>query len=363
VFSKQNNKLSIITILIVIGFMIIGFLDDYLKIKLKENKGLSVLQKLIFVISVSLIASFIAYDSGLSFLYLPFTNKKLNIGYFTIILNTIVFVATVNSVNLTDGLDGLCSSVSATFFIALSILILLEISYDKSLYIVVSEYKNLTDPIIKDLLSKGKIPVICGGTGFYINSILYDLSYGNGKGDEKVREKYKKIADEKGNEYVFNLLKTVDPESATKIHPNDVKRVIRALEIAETGTIKSKILDDFKPKYDYDAYSIDFDRDTLYDRINKRVDSMIKEGLINEVQTLIDQGITIQNQCMQGIGYKEIYSFLLGEISLENAIDLIKLNTRHYAKRQITFFKKLPNLKLLTPDDPKILAQRIVDSL
>lgn len=227
----------------------------------------------------------------------------------------------------------------------------------------VSEYKNLAEPIIKDLISKGKVPIICGGTGFYINSILYDLSYGNGKGDEKVREKYKQIANEKGNQYVYDLLKAIDLDSATKIHPNDLKRVIRALEIAETGTIKSKILDDFKPKYDYDAYSIDFDRDSLYDRINERVDLMIKDGLVDEVKTLIDQGITIENQCMQGIGYKEIYSYLLGEITLDQAVDLIKLNTRHYAKRQITFFKKLPNLKLLSPDNPKILAQRIVDSL
>lgn len=227
----------------------------------------------------------------------------------------------------------------------------------------VSEYKNLAEPIIKDLISKGKVPIICGGTGFYINSILYDLSYGNGKGDEKVREKYKQIANEKGNQYVYDLLKAIDPDSATKIHPNDQKRVIRALEIAETGTIKSKILDDFKPKYNYDAYSIDFDRDSLYDRINERVDLMIKDGLVDEVKTLIDQGITIENQCMQGIGYKEIYSYLLGEITLDQAIDLIKLNTRHYAKRQITFFKKLPNLKLLSPDNPKILAQRIVDLL
>lgn len=143
-FSKDNNKLSIITILIVVGFMIIGFLDDFLKIKLKENKGLSVFQKLVFIICVSIIASIIAYDSGLNFLYLPFTNCKLSLGYFTIILNVLVFVATVNSVNLTDGLDGLCSSVSVVFFIAIAILISLEISFDRSKYIIESEYYNLS---------------------------------------------------------------------------------------------------------------------------------------------------------------------------------------------------------------------------
>lgn len=227
----------------------------------------------------------------------------------------------------------------------------------------VSDYKNLAEPIIKELLHKGKVPIICGGTGFYINSILYDLSYGNGKGDEKVREKYKQIANDKGNEYVYNLLQKIDPDSAKKIHQNDVKRVIRALEIAESGTIKSKIADDLTPKYNYDAYSIDFDRDSLYKRINDRVDLMIASGLVNEVKNLIEQGITINDQCMQGIGYKEIYSYLKDEISLEQAIDLIKLNTRHYAKRQITFFKRLDGLKLLPPEDPKILAKRIVDAL
>lgn len=227
----------------------------------------------------------------------------------------------------------------------------------------VSDYKNLAEPIIKELLYKGKVPIICGGTGFYINSILYDLSYGNGKGDEKVREKYKRIANDNGNEYVYNLLQKIDPDSAKKIHQNDVKRVIRALEIAESGTIKSKIADDLTPKYNYDAYSIDFDRDSLYKRINDRVDLMIASGLVNEVKNLIEQGITINDQCMQGIGYKEIYSYLKDEISLEQAIDLIKLNTRHYAKRQITFFKRLDGLKLLPPEDPKILAKRIVDAL
>lgn len=227
----------------------------------------------------------------------------------------------------------------------------------------VSDYKNLAEPIIKDLLSKGKTPIICGGTGFYINSILFDLSYGNGKGDEKIREKYKQIAFDKGNEYVYEMLKSIDPVSANKIHKNDVKRVIRALEIAESGTIKSEILDDFKPKYNYDAYSINFDRESLYARINERVDLMINAGLIDEVKTLINQGITIENQCMQGIGYKEIYSYLLGQISLDQAIELIKLNTRHYAKRQITFFKRLNGLVFLQPDDPQILARRIVDNL
>lgn len=227
----------------------------------------------------------------------------------------------------------------------------------------VSQYKQLALPIINDLINKGKVPIICGGTGFYINSILYDFSYGNGKGDLNVREKYKKIAEEFGNNYVYNLLKEIDPLSAEKIHENDVKRVIRALEIAETGIKKSDIQDDLTPKYNYSAYSINFDRELLYKRINDRVDQMFKLGLVDEVNSLINSGITIKNQCMQGIGYKEVYSYINNEISLDECIELIKLNTRHYAKRQITFFKKLNGLQYLEPDSPKILAQRITNLL
>ncbi len=227
----------------------------------------------------------------------------------------------------------------------------------------VSQYKELAEPIIQSLHEKGKIPVICGGTGFYINSILFDLSYGNGEGNLEVREKYKKLAEEYGNEYVYDILKKVDEESANKLHYNDLKRVIRALEIYESGTIKSAIKDDFTPKYDYFAYAVDFPRSELYERINKRVDIMFNSGIVEEVKRLVDSGITIENQCLQGIGYKEIYAYLKGEITLEEAKELVKLNTRHYAKRQITFFKRLDNLCLLKPDKAENLAKLIVEKL
>jgi tRNA dimethylallyltransferase len=227
----------------------------------------------------------------------------------------------------------------------------------------VSDYKNLALPIIEDLLSKGKIPVICGGTGFYINSILFDLSYGNSQANLEAREKYKKLAEDFGNEYVYNILMELDPKTAEKLHFNDVKRVIRALEIYESGTKKSDIVDDLTPKYDYKAYSINFDREILYDRINLRVDKMLENWLVEEIKSLLALGINESNQCMQGIGYKEILGYLKGNISLEEALNLIKLNTRHYAKRQITFFKRLNGLIYLTPDNTKDLAKRIVAEL
>lgn len=222
----------------------------------------------------------------------------------------------------------------------------------------VSDYKKLAEPIIYDILSRGKVPIICGGTGFYINSILYDLSYGNGKADLEIREKYNNLAKEKGNQYVYNILVDLDKESALKLHYNDLKRVIRALEIYHNGTKKSDIKDKLVAKYNYKAYTIEHDRASLYERINKRVDLMIKNGLLDEVENLLKLGITKNNQCMQAIGYKEIVEYFEGNCSLEQAVENIKLNTRHYAKRQITYFKKF-ELTQLKPSSPQNLAQII----
>lgn len=222
----------------------------------------------------------------------------------------------------------------------------------------VSDYKKLAEPIITDIINRGKVPIICGGTGFYINSILYDFSYGKVEANLEIREKYNALAKDKGNEYVYNELLELDRESALKLHFNDLKRVIRALEIYFTGTKKSDIQDELVPKFDYKAYSINHERDYLYQRINNRVDIMIKNGLINEIKGLLDSGITKDNQCMQAIGYKEITEYLQGNCTLEKAIDDIKLNTRHYAKRQITYFKKF-NLIALKPETPQKLAEII----
>ena len=227
----------------------------------------------------------------------------------------------------------------------------------------VSDYKRLVEPKISKLLSEEKVPVICGGTGFYINSILYDLSYGNAGANIEVREKFKKIAEEQGNLAVYKHLLSVDPDTANKLHPNDLKRVIRALEIYYSSTKKSNIIDEFVPKYDYNAYAIDYTREELYERINNRVDLMLKNGLIDELNNLISLGITREHQCMQAIGYKELFDYLDGVRSLEETAELIKLNTRHYAKRQITFFKRLPNLRYLEKDKTDNLAEIIIREL
>ncbi len=223
----------------------------------------------------------------------------------------------------------------------------------------VGDYKELAMPIIEKLNNEGKIPVICGGTGFYINSLIYNMSYGNSKQNLEAREKYFNLAKEFSNEYVYNILLRKDPLSAEKIHKNDIKRVVRALEIYDSGYIKSEIQDDLTPICDYKAYTFDFPREELYNRIDFRVDNMIKSGLIEEVISLKEKGLTLDNQAMQGIGYKEIYSYLENKITLEEAIKEIKLNTRHYAKRQITFFKRLPNLQYIKPGNIEEIAERI----
>ena len=227
----------------------------------------------------------------------------------------------------------------------------------------VFDYREKAQEIINKLHNEGKIPVICGGTGFYINSILYDLSYGNSNANLDARDMYLELAKEKGNQFVYNVLVEKDPETAKKLHPNDLKRVVRALEICESGTKKSQIKDDLIPKFDYRAYTINFPTEELYNRINSRVEIMIENGLIDEIKKLVSQGVTTNCQSMQGIGYKEIFPYLSGELTLDETIELIKLNTRHYAKRQKTFFRKLPNLQYLQPDNTSILAKRIISEL
>ncbi len=226
----------------------------------------------------------------------------------------------------------------------------------------VSDYEKSALPIVEKLISESKIPVICGGTGFYINSLLFDLSYGKTAADEKVRLKYTLFFEKYGKQALYEKLREVDPVTAEKLHPNDIKRLIRALEIYElSGKRKSEQNDGFLPRFDYTAVAIDYPRDELYDRINKRVDNMFDDGLINEVKGLLSRGIDENYQCMQAIGYKEVVSGLKNGDLQSTVSDIIKLNTRHYAKRQLTFFKKLPNLVWLKPEEAT--ADRIEEML
>ena len=215
----------------------------------------------------------------------------------------------------------------------------------------VSDYESAALPIIDGLLSQGKTPILCGGTGFYINSVLYDLSYGNVQADENIRRQYEQILNEKGKEYLFELLKQADSKTADVLHVNDVKRVIRALEIYElTGKKKSDQRDEKKARYNYVAVAIDYPRAELYRRIDCRVDVMFNSGLVQEVKGLLASGIDENCQCLQAIGYKEVVEGLKNGDNESTMRDIIKRNTRRYAKRQITFFKKLDGIIWLKPE-------------
>ena len=226
----------------------------------------------------------------------------------------------------------------------------------------VSDYEKTALPIVEDLLAKGKTPVVCGGTGFYINSVLYKSGFGGAGADETVRKKYENILQEKGKEYVHALLQEKDPESAQILHPNDTKRVIRAIEIFEiTGKKKSEQKDELIPRFDFQAFSIAYPRERLYERINRRVEIMFEKGLKEEVKSLLEKGISEENQCMQGIGYKEIVEGIRTGLTDEEIKELIKKNTRNYAKRQLTFFKRLQNHEVLLPE--QATAEEIIKRL
>jgi tRNA dimethylallyltransferase len=182
------------------------------------------------------------------------------------------------------------------------------------------------------LLSQGKTPVVCGGTGFYVNSLLYKSQFGNAPANAEIRAKYEKVYEEFGCTYLHGILREKDPVSAEKLHENDVKRVIRALEIYDaTGKPKSEQNDVPVPRYDFVSVSIDYPRETLYERINRRVDIMFDCGLLQEVENLLKNGVTPSMQCMQGIGYKEVAEGLrIGATEME----MIELVQKYMAKKQ-----------------------------
>ena len=219
----------------------------------------------------------------------------------------------------------------------------------------VSDYEEMALPIVEKLIEEGKTPIICGGTGFYINSLLYKSQFGNVGASEEIRTKYENLASVYGNEYVHDILKEKDMESANKLHPNDLKRVIRALEIYDvTGKAKSAQQDAPIPRFDFVAVSIDYPREKLYARINLRVEEMFKSGLLEEIKGLLDAGVTEEMQCMQGIGYKEVAEGLRLGFDIGEIKELIKKNTRNYAKRQQTFFKRMQNHTYLSPENATV---------
>lgn len=230
----------------------------------------------------------------------------------------------------------------------------------------VSDFKSTAENIIDNILDKNKIPIIVGGSGLYVNSLIYDLDFGKAKSDNKIREYYTSLYNENGEDFLYEMLKKIDPESSEKIHKNNVKRVIRALEVHEiTGKKFSELNTDirkYSEKYDCILIGLNMDRKILYDRINIRVDKMILEGLIEEVNTLINKGYDKNLVSMQGIGYKEIIDYIEAKTNLDEAVNILKRNTRRFAKRQFTWFLRDSNVKwfdISTPNEIDLVVENI----
>lgn len=208
----------------------------------------------------------------------------------------------------------------------------------------VSDFKALSEKCIEDITTRSKLPMLVGGTGLYINSLICNYNFTEAESDQQYREYLQGIAEENGKKAVHEMLKDVDIESYNRLFPNDLKRVIRALEVYKiTGkTIGESNREDliYDIPYRIFYFVLNMDRSRLYERINKRVDKMFEEGLIEEVKKLKDMGYTADMQAMKGIGYKEILYYLDGVITIDEAVEMIKQGTRNYAKRQLTWFRK-----------------------
>ncbi len=207
----------------------------------------------------------------------------------------------------------------------------------------VAEFQQIVYAAINDIRSRGKTPILCGGTGFYTNAIIYNTEFTESEKDEEYRLELQKLADEKGSSYVHNILKTVDEQASKDIHHNNLKKVIRALEYNKLTGLKISEHNEEekkrKPFFNAKHFLLDIDRKVLYDRIDKRVDIMIDAGLIEEFYKLIEMGCTRELNSMKAIGYAELFEYLDGTITKQDAIDLIKKNSRNYAKRQLTWFR------------------------
>lgn len=233
----------------------------------------------------------------------------------------------------------------------------------------VAEYQKLAKCYIEHIFSMEKLPIVSGGTGLYVNSLLYDMDFSVTARQTGFREQLEQDAIIHGKEWLHDRLRQLDPAASERIHPNNLKKVIRAIEVYKTtGEGIPRFTQSFQKTEDYHwiLIGLDRDRELLYDRIDQRVDALLQAGLIEEVNELLTMGLTEDNISMKGIGYKEIIGCLKGEYDREEAVRLIKRNTRHYAKRQITWFKRYPEIKwfhLSEIEQPEHTVQGILSYL
>lgn len=224
----------------------------------------------------------------------------------------------------------------------------------------VADYVTLAHKTIKDITDRGKIAVMCGGTGLYIDSVVNDVEFGQMENDYSLRQELSAIAQKEGGEVLLKMLAEFDPVSANRLHKNNIKRIIRAIEFYKLSgepisehQEKTKLIES---RYSAVKFMIDRERSELYERINRRVDIMLSDGLYNEVKSLYDKGYTSGLNSMQGIGYKELLSCIAGDITFDEAVDMIKQNSRRYAKRQLTWFRRDSQINLLNPTDAATVA-------
>jgi tRNA dimethylallyltransferase len=218
----------------------------------------------------------------------------------------------------------------------------------------VSDYKKMTEKIIIDIQKREKTPIIVGGTGLYINSLIYNLDFDETIADYDYRNELDELANLRGKEYLYNMLVEVDPEAAKKIDPQNTKRVIRAMEVYHiSGKKISELWEKSRKKsskFQYFLFGIDKNREVLYKRINERVDEMFSNGLLDEVKSLLKKGYLKTGTASQAIGYKEVLLHLSGGLSIDDTKELIKRNSRRYAKRQLTWFRKIDNILWLNQE-------------
>ncbi len=219
----------------------------------------------------------------------------------------------------------------------------------------VADYTELAHKTISDIVSRGKTPIMCGGTGLYIDSVVNDVEFGEFENDYTLRRELEELAKKEGSQRLIDMLSEFDPLSAKKLHPNNLKRIIRAIEFYKVSGIpisEHQHMTKLKEsRYNAVEFIIDRERYELYDRINRRVDIMMDEGLADEVKTLMDRGYSPKLNSMQGIGYKELIAYFNGKSTLDEAVDAIKQNSRRYAKRQLTWFRRNENIHWLSPDN------------
>lgn len=212
----------------------------------------------------------------------------------------------------------------------------------------VNEYSQNAQVCIDNIIKKGKIPILSGGTGLYINSVIQNFNLSDVKTDENLRKELTQLYEKKGGEYMLNILREFDEETANTLHPNNHRRIIRAIEVYKTSGMtmseQREITKNTPKKYDVCFFVLNTDREILYERINKRVDKMIQIGLEAEVDRILADNVSDKSStAFQAIGYKELISYKKGEMTFEEAVDKIKLESRRYAKRQLTWFRKNEN--------------------